>query len=226
MSLRSLLSTCALLVLLPTLVAAAPILPTSYDMPNGHGQASGGTFNYWDLSYSGVGSTNVDGAPLSGGHGDLTDGIVAGDIWFNVENAAGTGPYVGWRNIDPRIDFHFASVVEFLSVRIHLDDANGFGSVNLPTAVRFTAGAATTTINVVDPAGSAPLWVNFDLAGLGFAGSALSVELLRKNQWVFASEFEFDGRAVPEPSMLLLAALGLGAGARRVRRRPQGAPAP
>lgn len=230
MSRRTLLSACALstaalLVLLPAVAVAAPIVPTAYDMPNGHGQATGGTFNYWDLSYSGAGSTSVDGAPLSAGLGDLTDGLIAGDIWFNVENAAGTGPYVGWRNIDPRIDFQFATPVEFLSVRIHLDDANGFGSVNLPNAVRFTAGATTTTINVADPAGSAPLWVSFDLSGQGFAGSALSVELLRKNQWVFASEFEFDGRAVPEPSVLLLVGLGLAAGARRVRRRPL-APAP
>ena len=36
-------------------VAAAPIAVTSYNMPNGSGQASGGTYNYWDLAYNGAG---------------------------------------------------------------------------------------------------------------------------------------------------------------------------
>ena len=35
---------------------AAPISPSSYDMLNGNGRASAGTFNYWDLSYNGSGS--------------------------------------------------------------------------------------------------------------------------------------------------------------------------
>ena len=38
---------------------------TSYDMPNGDGQAHSGSFNYWDLAYSGSGATSTDGAPLT-----------------------------------------------------------------------------------------------------------------------------------------------------------------
>ena len=76
--------------------AAAPLLSsagyaalvpvTSYSMPNGDGQASGGTFNYWDKNYTGSGATTTDGAPLTGGTGDLTDGVTASDIWKIFES--------------------------------------------------------------------------------------------------------------------------------------------
>jgi hypothetical protein len=82
---------------------AAQIFASSYAMPNGYGTATGGNFNYWDLNYTGSGSTNVDGAPLSGGLGDLTDGIIASGRWNTVENGAGTGPYVGWQTVHPTI---------------------------------------------------------------------------------------------------------------------------
>ena len=49
---------------------AAPLAVTSYDMPNGDGQAHGGTYNYWDATYSGLGSPTQDRSPLSGGSGD------------------------------------------------------------------------------------------------------------------------------------------------------------
>ncbi len=35
-------------------LCAATITPTSYAMRNGDGQASSGSFNYWDLAYSGT----------------------------------------------------------------------------------------------------------------------------------------------------------------------------
>ena len=65
-------------IFMPTgAVASVQIFATSYEMPNGGGDASGGTYNYWDGSYSGSGSTTTDAAALSGGLGDLTDGIIA-----------------------------------------------------------------------------------------------------------------------------------------------------
>lgn len=48
----------------PTL--AAPIAPPSYSMPNGDGQASGGSYNYWDRLWTGLSSTTTDGAAPSG----------------------------------------------------------------------------------------------------------------------------------------------------------------
>ncbi len=53
------------------------IRPVSYDAPNGYT----GSYEYWDESYSGIGDTSIDGAALTGGLGDLADGIVANDNW-------------------------------------------------------------------------------------------------------------------------------------------------
>ena len=98
---------------------AVPISAVSYDMLNGNGVASSGNFNYWDLNYSGAGATTVDNAALSGGLGDLTDGVIASDNWINVENLAGTGPYVGWRHVvapDPKVTFRFAGPIDLDSI--------------------------------------------------------------------------------------------------------------
>ena len=111
---------------------ATVVNATSYDMVNGNGQASNGSFNYWDLEYTGAGSTNVDGSPLSGGLGNLTDGVIATDNWFNTENGAGTGPYVGWLSTDPVIDFFFAAITSFNSITFNVDDSEGAGGVSQP----------------------------------------------------------------------------------------------
>ena len=86
---------------------AGVLVVSSYDMPNGAGQASGAGpsgFNYWDGTYNGSGNVHQDGAPLSGGVGALTNGIISTQPFYLVENAAGTGPYVGWGTVNPQID--------------------------------------------------------------------------------------------------------------------------
>jgi hypothetical protein len=70
-----------LLLLAPTAVVSAPVTPPSYDMPNGQI----GRFTYFDESYNGNGNTAQADAPLSGGLGDLTDGIVTNARWFDAE---------------------------------------------------------------------------------------------------------------------------------------------
>lgn len=188
------------------------LTPTQYAMPNGFGTAAGGTFNYWDRFYSGGGATSTDGAPLSGGLGDLTDGLVASDSWNLVENLAGTGPYVGWITIDPTLTFQFANSYVFETLRIHLDDSNGTGGVAPPLSVAVSAGGAPLVVPVTDPPGSAPYWLEVDLTNLGLSGDSLTVTLNRRDLWVFASEFEIAGRptasVVPEPATLGLLSLG------------------
>ena len=108
---------------------AAQVFATSYAMPNGGGQASGGTFNYWDKEYTGAGAVSTDGAALTGGLGNLTDGVVAPNLWFNTENNAGTGPYVGWYGpgrgqLNPLITFNFAGSTLIDQIRIHMDNSN------------------------------------------------------------------------------------------------------
>lgn len=193
-----------------TIVHAAS--PVSYDMLNGNGVASGGSFNYWDLGYTGAGQTNVDNSPLSGGLGDLTDGIIATDNWFAVENVAGTGPYVGWRDLNPVITFNFAGVQSINGVTIYADDSDGNGGVSLPDGVVING-----TLYDVDETlfGSEPKALAF--TNLGLNTDTVTVELIRSNAWVFVSEVEFD--AVPEPTSLAALALGAGFLATRARRR-------
>ena len=138
---------------------AAAISPISYDMLNGNGQAIGGSFNYWDKNYTGSGNTTQDNAPLSGGLGDLTDGVIATDNWLNVENVTGEGPYVGWLSLDPTITFNFANIVNIDSVTIYVDDYNGVGAgnVRVPHSVNLSMGGASfSSGTLVDPPSSAP----------------------------------------------------------------------
>lgn len=176
---------------------AAFVSPVSYDMPNGYT----GSYNYWDKNYTGAGAKTTDGAFLSGGLGDLTDGVVTSLNWFDAEPpVGGAGPYVGWV-IDPVITFHFSAVTTFSTVDIHFDDANGNGGVSAPRGVVING----MSYGVSDPAGSAPFWASFDVSSLA-ASSTLQITLLRRTQWIFADEFRFStgAAAVPEPGSLAM----------------------
>jgi MYXO-CTERM domain-containing protein len=204
---------------------AAAITPTSYSMPNGNGQASGGQFNYWDLGYTGSGNTSQDNAVLSGGLGDLTDGVVSTLNWFAAENAAGTGPYVGWRvaaaglAADPTVTFFFAGAQDIDTIQVHADDSAAAGGVNLPSQVLITWAGGSLSLAVTDPdAGSQPSWLTF--SGLGITNaSSVSVQFIHANEWVFVDEVTFDGGngTVPLPATWSLVALGLATGWRRRR---------
>jgi hypothetical protein len=183
-------------------VLAAPVTASSYDMVNGYT----GSYHYWDQTYTGSGCVTCDGAALSGGLGDLTDGVIATQNWFDAEAPAGNGPYVGW-TVDPTITFHFNASVDIDSATFYLDDSNGAGGVTVPLRINVNGVA----YNVTDPLGSAP--IAFTAAGVGFSGTDLVVSINRRSQWVFLSEVAFDGggTSVPEPGSLALVAAALGA---------------
>lgn len=184
--------------------ATAAPAPSSYDMLNGHS----GSYNYWDDSYSGRGCTTCDNLGLSGGRGDLTDGIIATDNWFVTEAPDGAGPYVGWY-FDQTIRFHWNESTRIDSATFYLDDANGAGNVGPP--LRITANGKN--FPVADPAGPAPF--SFTASGIGFTGKDLVVNLYRQNTWIFLSEVQFFAPAnrIPEPASALLLLIGLGAAA-------------
>ncbi len=212
MSMRSSLAchAAALALAAPLALPAAAqtvVTPTAYDMPNGYGQANLGSFNYWDKAYTGSGDTSLDFAPLSGGLGDLTDGVIATGRWDAVENLEGTGPYVGWAGIDPVITFHFAQSHSFSQVTIWHDDANGYGNVATPMAFTVTVGAQSQRFDITDPAGDAPFASTLVL-GPGFTGSSLQLQVHRFDTATMLSEVQIS--AVPEPASAALLAAGAG----------------
>lgn len=204
--------------------AAANIPVISYDIPNGSGQANGGSFNYWDKEYTGSGSVTTDGAALSGGVGNLTDGQTTNLNWFASENAAGTGPYVGWLSsvtAKPILKFNFGSSVKIGSITIHLDDSNNTGGVNPPSGIGIsTDGANFDVRTIVDPASGDPFAVTF--AGLNLDTDAVWLSLFYDNIWIFIDEVSFaePESGVPEPGVLSLLGLSLVALARRRRQAP------
>jgi hypothetical protein len=210
-SLKRILLLASLCAITP-LVSAITLGPVSYDMNNGNGQATGGQFNYWDKAYGGSGNTVQDNAPLSGGSGDLTNGTVTSGNWFDVENAGGTGPYVGWNGgflADPSVQFHFAASVNIDTISIHADDSAGAGGVSLPTAVSFEwqGGSLQRTVSDPDPSSSSPSWLVF--GNLGITGvSSVRVHFSYGNAWVFVDEVTFAG-TVPEPAAWAQLAAGL-----------------
>ena len=198
--------------------AVTPIFATSYDTPNGDGQAHTGTYNYWDKNYTGSGSTTTDGAALTGGSGDLTDGVVASGLWNTVEiDPSGTGPYVGWikeNSLNPLVTFHFAGSPTINGIGIHLDNS-GIGGVLSPSAIWIDGVNTAFTAPLLGTAG----FVNF--TGLTLTGNTHSIQFFQPSAatWTFVSEVQFFSGAVPEPASwaMMIAGFGIVGGAMRRR---------
>jgi hypothetical protein len=193
-------------------VLAVPVHPTSYTMLNG----DSGSFTYRDDTYDAPGApVGTNRALLTGGKGDLTDGVIATSNW-NANGQTSSTPYVGWVNYNPTITFYFDSLVDFTSVTFHFDDSNGAGGVSPPSSVRVNNNGFQQ--GVPDPASGAPFAFTMSLASVAPTDS-LQFTIFGRSSWIFVSEVTFDAPAavpVPAAGLMLIGALG---GLAALRRR-------
>ena len=222
---KKLLGSCLLLAAIASVECgskscqAEMLHPTSYDLPNG--QLGGDVPNFFDDTYTGTGNKHAVLAPLTGGLGDLTDGVIATTNW-NGQYLR----YVGWASIDPKITFHFQNQVSLDDVKFYFDDAE-FGGVDNPAGVTISNGTTSLFAPVSDPPGNAPFVFDFNTHGL--SGTDFDVTLHRTfvnggERWVMVSEVQFTGTqgtaSVPEPSSMALLGVGLvSTGVMRLRRK-------
>lgn len=201
-------------LLIPQIARSAEVFATSYDMRNGV-SPNCRCRHYWDRKYNGTGDTTTDGSFLSGGLGDLTDGIVTEDHW-NIaeeldldvdllEDTDGIGPYVGWRafglndaenNIpEPEITFHFAQSVNFSKVSVHYEDHPS--DVFAPSTMTVTINDVTLPEHFPVRNGGRPKWTDIDLAG--YSGNSLLLKLVTTGPWTLIDEVKFFDANAADP---------------------------
>jgi hypothetical protein len=196
-------------------LSASPIQVASYEMLNGQAHS----YSYLDKSYNGTGDRTASLAPLSGGTGILTDGVVGvSDFTANL----GHGPayeWVGWaRNsfhndpLDygdtiPVITFDFSGLQVLNSISLFVDNPDGqpngtesglSGIGIFDTAfITFSTDGVNYgsqliyTTSAAERADPSARYVTINLGGI--SASHVQVHLTRTDNWVFLSEVQFDG---------------------------------
>jgi hypothetical protein len=194
---------------------------TSYDMENGNGAAqfttpTGGQ-NYFDYTYTQTGQTTPDtnagrngsansiptnanntNAPLTGGTGMLTDGVIASNNFSLVSSSNGTinntqasgysflngqqTQYVGWKYQDPTITFHLVGGQAVSQISLYVAANNSGGLVGAP-------GNVTLTLNGIPVSASSYTEVTspYKPASNPYAGST-DVITITLNQAVSSSD--------------------------------------
>lgn len=221
----------ALLLLVGAISANAAVLnPISYDMPNGEGNANGGSYNYWDQTYSGSGNTSVDGSPLSGGLGQLTDDILGGARWDYDLGNGNAYEWVGWNNTTPTITFDFGGSVLLDQASIHVDNSQ-YGGVGMFSSIDMWASfdgvnyaplSSYVTSNA-DLSNTANRFIDVPVGeNLRYLRLTLHDFPNPTYPWLFISEVDFQGeanQAVPEPSTVFGAVAFASLIVRRLRKK-------
>lgn len=171
---------CALVTGLATTIAA-PIVPVSYTATPGQGQASGGTYNYYD---------------------ETGRQLIDGQFGVSQYNAAESYQWVGWLYNNPTLVFDFGQVVTIGSVSIDFN-RHETGGIALPAAVQIEGDYFS--VNRASFPDKTTGSVNFD--GI-WTGQQLTINLVENGSaWIFVDEVQFT-TAVPEPGTLALGLMG------------------
>jgi hypothetical protein len=204
----------SLTILCPLVAAATAIPVSSYSMPNG----GTGSFNYQDTTYVPCASNcTTTGAPLSGGTGKLTDGIIPAADW----TAGNPEPWVGWENgqtngANPTATFFFSGLPTINSVTVWYDNAKGSGGVSAPSAIGVNGISHAVPPSLLGGPQA------FTISGLSITASSIDVQFFQSSAWVMIGEVTFDGSsssATPEPATLALLGSGLLSVAGLLRRK-------
>jgi hypothetical protein len=206
-------------ILLASTISAAPILVISYDLPNGDGTAQGGTFNYWDDTYNGLGNKTLDRALLSGGTGQLTDNTNGATDWMANLGSGPAFEWVGWINFSPVIIFDFGVPKKIDNASVFANN-NQVGGVYLWNSATFSFSNDGVTfidpiVRTTTPAEKADTSARYIDTPLDATARYVSVTFATGDgPWLFLSEVQFDGSvpgsSVPEPGTLPLLATALG----------------
>lgn len=191
--------------LCPLMAVADGVIPVaSYSMYNG----GTGEFNYWDSTYLPCPSNNctTTGASLSGGTGQLTNGIDSTRDW----NLGYPEQWVGWdenetNGANPLVTFFFNDPVTVHSIDIWFDNTLGLGFVVAPSQILVDGVPYVPPQNTYGPQG-------FTISGLNITGNSVNVQFDQgSEEWVFIGQVTFNGTspAVPEPGTMLLFAVGM-----------------
>ncbi len=180
------------------LAGAQTLSPTSYSITNGQLGPSG--LLYRDDVYHGNGDKNLDGSPLSGGLGQLSDGSTgcADDPTKDCGSGAGY-EWVGWRD-DPTLTITFGQRCDFTFARVF--------TANWPEAAVRLWKTATVSVSddgfsfrdfVIRTATPEDLqdtkarYIGIPMRG---SGQFVRIHLIRSDPkaWLLISELRFEGR--------------------------------
>jgi uncharacterized delta-60 repeat protein len=195
------------------LVVASPVVPQSYDMPNGEGP--------YDDTYSGAGSPMTALSPLSGGSGQLIDGIIGGYIFDNLNDLSLRVPWVGWQSIDPEITFDFGARHTFQQIAIHAE-ANLHWEVRMFSHAEISFGDDGVSFGPVSS-----YWVDGEIIGSApavgeaYFGSVYEMSGLQSSGSTFAATA---GEAADGARWITIPVLGSGRFARLKLYRSRPAP--
>ncbi len=225
------------LVLSAGSATAGLIIVENYSMPNGSGVLQSGFLSYFDGNYNGSGNKFLENAPLSGGTGALTDGIIASLRWDNTSvnntNDSGTGKYVGWQTQtfgNPVITFNFDGTQNVQRLDMWVDASNN-GLVGAPVSMMINGlQYFATPSNGIDPTcpnannNTAACALQLTVLGSWIGESIVIQPKAGDLPWIMISEVQFSN-AVPEPStwaLMLLGFAGVGYAAYRRSRKNSG----